>query len=290
MMVVSTFAVLSHLLPPFILISLAGIALVVLRNGPQEGFGVVIGATAAMMIFGLLLTRNVALLPAYGLTFLMFWIPIFLMAWVLREIGQLRVVVEIPIVLGVIIVAAVYLFTPDPALVWNNRLQAFFAAVVTTEAIAETDLAQIEQNVELISHYMSGLFAAGTLSLLTIGLFIGRWWQSILYNPGGFGAEFLGLRTHTVFAYAGLALVLIGLLTENQLAEAAWNITMVVAFLYLYVGISVLHKIVSNMAPSRFFLILVYMVMVFIPHALLPVVLIGFTDTWLDWRNRFIRS
>jgi len=42
----------------------------------------------------------------------------------------------------------------------------------------------------LLAHFMSGVAAAGSVYGLLFGLFLARWWQAALYNPGGFRADY----------------------------------------------------------------------------------------------------
>lgn len=282
-MIVSSFAVLSLILPPFSLLSSAGIALTVLRNGAAEAVVVLIGTTAAIALLGLFSNGNLPVVIGYGL---MLWLPICFIALVLRESRQLAFAIELSVILGVVAVGVVYLLLSDPASLWNERLQAA-VEILFQGAMADVDQQPIIQSIERISHYMSGLVIAGALASLLLGLMLARWWQSILYNPGGFRAEFLGLRSHRVLAYTSLAVVLIATITDGGISEAFWNMAIITSVLYLMVGISVFHKILSATKIKQLALTLLYLIMLFVPHALLPVALVGLTDAWLDWRNKF---
>ncbi len=282
-MAISSFALLSLMIPPVSLFSSAGIALVVLRKGFAEGMVVMLGAAVAIALLGLLVTGNMLVVTGYGL---LLWLPIILIALALRESGQLTFAVEITVIVGVFVVGAVYLLLPDPAAVWNERLQATIEAVLQS-GIANENQAIIKENIEKMSRFMTGLVAAGSIASLMFGLLLARWWQAKLYNPGGFRSEFLGLRPRKSLAFAGLAFVLIASMASADLRETAWNLVITLTVLYLIVGVSVLHRIISGTKAKQLLLTVFYLVIVFIPHALLPVVLIGFSDAWVDWRNKF---
>ena len=91
-MAISSFALLSLMIPPVSLFSSAGIALVVLRKGFTEGMVIVLGAAVAITLLGLLVTGNMLVVAGYGL---LLWFPIFLIALILRQSGQLVFAVEI---------------------------------------------------------------------------------------------------------------------------------------------------------------------------------------------------
>ncbi len=282
-MVISSFAILALMIPPASLFSSAGIALVVLRKGFAEGFVVMLGAAVAIALLALLLTGNMLLVAGYGL---LLWLPIFLIALALRESGQLIFAVELPVIFGVCVVGAVYFFLPDPASLWSERLQATVETVIQG-GMANENQVVIAENIEKVSRFMTGLIAAGSVASLLIGLLLGRWWQSKLYNPGGFRAEFLELRSRKSIAYIGVAFILIAAIFSTKLAETALNLAISLAILYLIIGVSVLHRIISGGKAKQLVLTAFYLVIIFIPHALLPVILVGFSDTWVDWRDKF---
>lgn len=282
-MAISSFALLSLVIPPVSLFSTAGIALVALRKGAAEGVVVILGAGVAIALLGLLVTGNMLVVTGYGL---LLWLPIFLIALVLRGSGQLTFAVEISVIVGLCVVGAVYLFLPDPASLWNERLQATIEAVLQS-GMANENQSIIKDNIEKMSPFMTGLVAAGSIASLMFGLLLARWWQAKLFNPGGFRSEFLALRPRKSLAYAGLVFVLLASTAGAELGETAWNLVITLTILYLLVGVSVLHRIIAETKAKQLLLTVFYLVIVFIPHALLPVVLIGFSDAWVDWRNKF---
>lgn len=288
MIVISSFAILSLLLPPLFLLSLAAIALVSLRNGIKDGMIVIAGASLAMAIFGLFLFGNFLVLPIYGLTL---WIPIFLIALVLRDTGQLALTVEILVIFGVIAVIFLYMTTAEPSSFWDTRLKNIFDKLANpSKSISAQDLHQVHQKIELVSQYMTGIVTSMTLVCLTLGLLLGRWWQSVLYNPGGFRAEFLNLSTHRIVAYVSLGLFFISLMANNFFTEFTRNAVLIPAVIFIFVGIAVLHKIIANAAAARFILPALYCFILFVPYTLIPVTIIGFADSWLNWRNMFLTS
>ena len=75
--------------------------------------------------------------------------------------------------------------------VWVGILEPLRASLVEGGVIAE---AASQALIEGLSRWMTGAFAASLYVQFLLALLLGRWWQAVLYNPGGFGAEFRGLR------------------------------------------------------------------------------------------------
>lgn len=283
--VASGLVIASLLMLPFSMfvgfISSAAIALVTLRKGFQEGGVTLLGAALAAALIGALWPGNFQFMLAYSL---LLWLPVWLIAVVLRETRQLALALEGAALLGGIMVLLIYLVSEDPAALWHENLQRS-VGLLAKQSAPELDMAQIDEGLAFIAHYMSGIVVAGSVFSMIASLLLARWWQSILYNPGGFRAEFLTLRMHPVSAYLSLTLILMALLLEGLVSEIAWNVIAVAFLLYLIAGTAVLHCIFSTTKAKRFWLTGLYMLMFFIPHVLLPVALLGFTDTWLNWRR-----
>jgi uncharacterized protein YybS (DUF2232 family) len=139
--------------------------------------------------------------------------------------------------------------------------------------------------ITMFSHYMTGVFAASSLCAVLFGLFLARWWQSILYNPEGFKREFLSLRTGARLAIGSIIVIIVAETTSGLLAEMAWNITILLFVLYLFIGTSVLHTLFAAMKQSKYLVPMFYITLFLIPHIMLPVTLVGLCDAWLNLRK-----
>jgi uncharacterized protein YybS (DUF2232 family) len=192
----------------------------------------------------------------------------------------LSLAIECAVFFAVLGVAGFYLFVTDPATIWQ---QAF--APLLEVLPAEVPVEEVRNQVNIGSHYMTGVFAASTLFAVLFSLFLGRWWQSVLYNPGGFKQEFLSLKTGYSLAIGSIIVIAVARLTDGSLSEMAWNITILLFVLYLFIGTSVLHTLFSAMKQSKYLVPMFYITMFLIPHAMLPVALVGLSDAWLNLRK-----
>lgn len=118
-----------------------------------------------------------------------------------------------------------------------------------------------------------------------MGLLAGRWWQALLYNPGGFQAEFHNLRMPPVaaLASAGAALYCLAAGAGYQTWANVFSLPLVLA------GIGLVHCWVKQYRLGLPALVAFYIVLLLVLAS--PVVLIlatlAFADVWVNFRSRF---
>ena len=282
-LVAAASALLSLLLPLFGLVSGGVIALVTLRRGVREG-----------ALLGGLATLGVGLLGALALgspwpalgTLLILWLPVWGLAALLRLSRSLSLAAALAGLAGVLVVLLVHALVADPAAGWLE-LMTPFREVLVRDGVVEPQAAEILFGA--IARWMTGAFAAALTLQWLLGLFIGRWWQALLYNPGGFGEEFRDLRLHRVLGVAGLVLLVwVGLVRGPGLIP---EVVIVLMPLYLLQGLAVVHQLhrARGLHPGWLFGLYV-LLLVFMPHAELLVACLGFVDIWADFRTRLARG
>ena len=277
--VASTTAMLSLLITPFSVFSSGTVALVTLRRGAQEGLIILVCATIAAAVLGAFLKVSYQFVLLYAL---FLWLPVWLIAIVLREGRHLSLAVEIAVLIGIVCVGGYYLYNEDPARMWREVMPRMVPSTVPVENVQKT--------VALISPYMTGIAAAGGVFGMLLGLFLGRWWQALLYNPGGFKEEFLALKAEPRLAYISIGIVLVGLLGAGKLSEIAWNTLILLFVLYTCIGTAVLHIFFGGMSIAKLAVPMFYITLFLIPHFMLPVALVGLADTWLNIRKRNLKK
>lgn len=275
MLVASTLAMLSLIMTPLSVLSSGAVALVTLRRGAYEGLIILASSSLAAGILATLIQVSYQFILIYVL---FLWLPIWLIAIVLREGRHISLAVEIAVLIGVVGVVAYYLFNSDPAMMW--------AQVLPKMVPANSPVEDVKRIIGLIAPYMTGIAAAGAVFSMLLGLFLGRWWQSLLYNPGGFRQEFLSLRTESRLAMISLAIIGIAMLSSGAVSQIAWNTAIIMFVLYTFIGIAVLHTVFSGMKIGQYAVAMFYITMFLIPYSIIPVALVGFGDTWLDLRKR----
>jgi hypothetical protein len=274
--VASTLALLSLKFPPVSVLSSASVALVTLRHGTLEGMYILFGAGIAAALLGFFAIDNYQFALFYAL---LLWLPVWMISIILREGRQLSLAVEIAVFIGILGVAGFYLYEPDPAAMWAGLLEQMIQQ--TQAPIKDTKIW-----IDSFAHYMTGLFAAGTVFSLLFGLFLGRWWQSLLFNPGGFKQEYLALGAGPKLAISSLAVLAAAFFTTGTLSEIAWNMAILLFTLYTVIGTSVLHVVFSKTKMSRFAVPLFYVTLILVPQVLPPVAIVGLIDAWLNIRKK----
>lgn len=280
------FALLGLLLPPASYLSGAAVALVTLRRGAREGVLIIAGATAAAAVLaGLVLGDTVpALVFVLGM-----WLPLWLLAIVWRNTVSLAWTLQAAAGIGVLTVVLMHLVLQDPAAWWRALLEALRPAMEQAGVFA--DGAAMEGALDAAARLMTGLMAAALVFSLMISLFIARWWQAALYNPGGFRQEFHALRADRRIAVVLVVVLLLSLVDRGVIGALATDLAMVGIVLYLFQGLALIHGMVAAFRANVFWLVGLYALMVLAsPQMVLLLSAMGFADTWFDFRAHFPKA
>ena len=102
-------------------------------------------------------------------------------------------------------------------------------------------------------------FLLGFLSTLTAvhvicSLLLSRWWQALLYNPGGFRSEFHSLRFTPVVA--SILLLAVVALNFQPPSLAPWAV--MTGFPLLLAGVGMVHHAVATMGMGTMWLVMFY--------------------------------
>jgi len=279
-MVVTVMGMLSLLLPPLSLLSSAAVALVTLRMGEREGFLTLVLAAAACGLLGLVALGSA--LPLVELA-LLSWMPMWLLGLLLRNTRSLSLTVQAGLVFGLAMIAIYQWQIPDPVAEWRHLLEPLRQQVVSSQLMDEPAAAQLLEN---IARWMTGALAAGFFLQLTLSLFLGRWWQSLLYNPGGFRQEFHRLRAAKLLGYLALALLVVHFALGVDWAPVRYLLALLLA-LYFLQGLAVAHATLAQAGASPGWLVGLYLLLVLaLYYVMAALAATGLADTWLDFRTR----
>jgi hypothetical protein len=280
-LVISAFTILSWMLSLASLLAAAAVALPTLRRGAREGGVLMAAALLVVVVAGMAILGNAWQAGGYALAM---WVPVWLMAIILRETASLSSAVMTAMGLGLLIVTGFYLVIPDPADFWQSTLQQTVKPLLEQrgEAVGEPLLAQ---SLEMFSSYATGAIAAGSVMTVLFSLLLARWWQAGLYNPGGFRGEFLQLRLPMIASALFMVLALIASI-GGSVANFATNLLFPVVFGLLIAGFSVVHAICAGSPSGRYWLIGLYLALMFMAPIIVLIALVGVTDPWFNWRLR----
>lgn len=262
----ATVAVLFGLIPMLNLVSGAVVALVTLRKGSQEGF--------LLMMW--------ALLPA-GLQWLVgdtapaiMVVGVMFLANLLRRTQSWQQVLLVMTVLGLLLQFSLQF---QPAYIENVQrlldrlLEGGGGIPGATEGLTVED-AKAQMMALWLSFY-------GVEHMLVFAgcLMLGRFWQAMLYNPGGFRQEFHSLRMHPATMGVLLVLLIAGMAGVPPLAD----LKMVFGVVPGLCGLAVAHHVVAARKLGKGWLVLTYLMALLVTPV---IVILGFADSWLDIRKR----
>ncbi len=267
-------------LPPFAWLSAAILALVILATGSGGLARVALPGVVVATVAAWLVTGSPWLVFALALVS---WGPALVVAGTLRATVRLDLALFAAALMGWIVVLGIQLAAADMAALWQDVL----ARMMPPEALGrelDVEPAALEQVYARVAPLMTGLVAASlVLSGITATL-LARWWQATLYNPGGFRAEFHGLRLGQTAALVTVGLMAAAAFTESALLFA---VAVVPATVFLIQGLAVVHGVVAVRGLQVGWLVGLYVlgVVLFLQVAMILVV-VGMADAWVDLRGR----
>ena len=279
-LVAAALAILGLLLPPAAWLSGAAIGLVTLVNGHRAGLLLTAYATVGAAVFAGIIFS----VPLAALYFvLLVWLPVWAIAVVLRQTVSLALSLQLLTIVSLVGVLVLYLLFPDFGEYWREPLDTMIQQLLASNSgFDEAHLKLVEEQVIRI---LPGLFASSFMVGAMLSLFLARWWQAVLYNPGGFGKEYRALKLGNVSALVALAITVAGLLFASDTLSA---MLFVVFTLYMNQGIAVLHAVFTGRQLNKVWLYLVYGLMFFVPQVIVLLAMAGLADTWIDFRRRLI--
>ncbi len=260
-------ALLGNFLP---LVSPAAVGLVVLRQGLTEGGLVLLWAVLPLVI----------LVSAGNMSGAMVWASIFSVLVVLIGASTLKQtrswISTLKVMLGVSVLSG---------LVMKLLLAAQVSAM--RETLNEM-LRQLQQQNNALIFEPSDLFIAGLLAWVialtaVAALLLARWWQSLLYNPGGFSVEFHALRFDKLSASVLFA-ALMGCYLLGQEYVTWGNLF---GLPLLLSGVALVHHSIAFAQLGTRWLVVFYMGLVLLLGPLSSVLIgLGFLDSVMDFRSR----
>ncbi len=283
-LVAAVSAILSLILPPFGYLSAAVVALVTLRRGAYEGLLIGLGAALPVAAFAIFTPYGAAVvLPSMAVV----WVLVGLLAWVLRRTVSLSTTFGVALMLAVGGVLVVFGAVGDPIAAWKELLQQWVTAVENGQPAGQVD---VDQVLGQIASYATGYLAAMVALGLLLSLLLARWWQAMLYNPGGFRQEYHALRLGRGAALASVVVFAVAILTEGELALLAANITIVLVTVLMLYGLSLVHGIVALKEARGAWLIALYVAgLILLPQMALSLATAAIFDSWIDFRARLAK-
>tara|TARA_A100001011_G_scaffold393647_1_gene484036 strand:- start:6265 stop:7161 length:897 start_codon:yes stop_codon:yes gene_type:complete len=166
---------------------------------------------------------------------------------------------------------------------WTDRVTTFLSNFPVTELnLSEAELVIVSGQVHIWSILLIQFF-------LISSLLISRWYQSKLYNPGGFSQEFLSFKLPKF-----LALLLTSCLLLNVLEflgprdfSVLGDISVMLMGLFFFHGLSVIHFTGRENKLARGWFTALYILVLLLPQLVgLVIIITGILDCFINLRNR----
>lgn len=139
----------------------------------------------------------------------------------------------------------------------------------------------------LVAPVLTGLIAALLQIVSLLCLMLGRYWQALLYNPGGFGREFHALRLPIPLAL----LLFAGMLLGPNLGAQAAMLAPLCSVPLMFAGVALLHGLVAQGGLAKFWLIGMYVTLLLFMQLTYPLlVVLAIVDSLFDFRGRLARK
>lgn len=273
----ATFAVvIAAALPMLFWVSAAAGSLVLLRRGLNDALGIVVWALLPTLLwwyFG----EPRPLLVLFGTLVL---------AVVLRASVSWTRVLLASVLLGVlygVIIDAVFGET-----VKRNAAELLeLMPQMLGEAYQQMSADEQARVGNLLTPVLTGLMAALLQLLSLLSLLLGRYWQALLYNPGGFAREFRAVRLPAPIAVA----LLVGIFLLPGLGIELAMLTPLCSVPLAFAGVSLLHGLVAQQRLGRFWLVGLYVSLLLFMQLVYPLlVVLAVVDSLFDFRGRAARD
>jgi len=253
------------------LIGPAAVGLVTLRKGSVEGALVALWASLPFVVsyFAGQSSPFVAVMSILALA------NTLIVANVLRGTASwsLALVSDVCVAVGLVVVAGV-VFRTDLGVMMTDLTELF----VSVSEQLEKDYVMPDTSGVLA--WVAWMTAFSAL----LGVVVARWWQALLFNPGGFQQEFQGIRLESKVGLGCLLLVILGftLLSEFQFWLQLASIPLIVC------GLSLLHYTAKVKKAGGYWLVLMYLGLFLGPVMSGLLVALGAIDSVLNLRARLV--
>lgn len=243
----------------------AVVGLVFLRRGPAEGTMLLLWTSLPLVGWYSINQDASPLLVLAGAGGL---------AWVLRESVSWEATLGVAVLVAAL-ASLVFEFVSADVLA---LLTEWYLELVNTDA--EQRLTEDQARQVLV-----GFFAMGQAYAMILALILARWWQSLLYNPGGFQREFHRLRLSPVLSM-GLVGAIVLFFALDDSAFSRWIPLLTVPLVIS--AVSFVHWIVAERSLSGSWLVMFYLLLVFLVQLAYPLLVsMALLDSWMNLRQRF---
>lgn len=214
-------------------LALVILGLVTLVKGPRSGL--VVLAWVILPPLCQLYLHQWAFIDAITL---MRCVLVLVLAAVFRARTSWRLVLEVEVLVGLLMVLGFHIFIGDLRAWWTTLLNTYFDKIELNQQLGLAQ-AQFQQFVEQVIPYATGFVVMGALIGVFVLVILARWWQkSLSFSDIAFAPEFAAIRISLADTGVIGVAMLAWLLTKNALLLDCMPVLL---FPTMIVGLSILH-------------------------------------------------
>ncbi|MCW8276363.1 hypothetical protein IMF27_12255 [Pseudomonas sp. PCH199] len=247
--------------------------LVLLRRGLKDALGVLALGLLPALIWWLYSDDPRALLVLLGSASL---------ALVLRASESWNRVLLVSIAMGVV-------FSVVLGTAFGPQIEMLAQALIKVmpsllgEVYQKMSVDEQARFASLIAPILTGLIAALLQIVSVLSLIVGRYWQALLYNPGGFGREFRAVR----IPLGPAMLLLAGMVVTPNFGVQMSMLVPLCSVPLVFAGLALIHGLVAQKRLARFWLVGLYVTLLLFMQLIYPLlVVLAIVDSLIDFRGR----
>jgi len=247
--------------------------LVLLRRGLRDALGVLALGLLPALIWWLYSDDPRALLVLLGSASL---------ALVLRASESWNRVLLVSIAMGVVFsVVLGAVFAPQIEMLAQALIKVMPSLL--GEVYQQMSVDEQARFASLITPILTGLIAALLQIVSVLSLIVGRYWQALLYNPGGFGREFRAVR----IPLGPAMLLLAGMVVTPNLGVQMSMLVPLCSVPLVFAGLALIHGLVAQKRLAKFWLVGLYVTLLLFMQLIYPLlVVLAIVDSLIDFRGR----
>ena len=279
------FGALGWKLPLFFLLSSAALGLVVLKHNTRTATQVLAGATlfcclVAFVRFG---TPTLALLNVLAI-----WLPVLICVEVLKSTRSQTMVLIVVMLMSILLAIGTRYFAGHGDI---GNIEGFWQQSLTSYANRVSIVANADQQADVISALsvvMNGFVAVSFGMMIILSVLLARWWQSLLYNPGGFGEEFRKIQLPALIAVPIVISAILVALVKVPVPPYGWllDILMIGSMVLMFHGLAVIHFFVRERQLVGSWLVGLYIFLVLASvYVFSLLAMLAIADSFSDFRK-----
>lgn len=207
---------------------------------------------------------------------------VWVLALVLRHYRSWSLVLEVGALLGVFAVIIVHALSPDISQWWMKHFQEYITNMSDEIKMSPE---RINQTIALVSKFATGVTATFLLLANLFSLFFARWWQAVMFNPGGLGSECKEIRMGYIASMIFLVAIISSLLGSN----IALDSLPIVILPFSLAAISLVHKLLAQHKAKVGLLVMMYgLLFFFTPYIAVMLAILALVDSLFDLRKYLV--